>query len=389
MAGGPNPPAPFPTREGGEVSFLPSLARGGDGGEVHLAIIIVSYNTRDLLAACLDSLARELRETGPSLLSTPYSLSASVLVVDNVSHDGSAAMVAERFPWVRLITPGVNLGFAAGNNLALRFLGFSPRADEAPRSAAVMDSMTKHGMNVVAPDYVLLLNPDTVVQPAALSTLVQFLQIHPTAGVVGARLSYPDGQFQHSAFRFPGLAQTALDLFPPAGRLARVMDTRLNGRYPRALYLGQTPFEVETLLGACLMVRRDAIAAAGLLDEAFFMYAEELDWCRRLQRAGWRLYCVPTAHITHLEGQSTRQFRAAMFVELWRSRLRLFGKHYGPLYRAALHVLVWLGATWGRWRTVGPHREAYSQIVALLGGPFIPPWNHQGHEAHKDTKEKI
>ncbi|MCW5852106.1 MAG: glycosyltransferase family 2 protein [Anaerolineae bacterium] len=353
-----------------------------------LAVIIVSYNTRDLLAACLESVARELGDGSLSLLPTPYSLAASVLVVDNISRDGSAAMVAERFPWVRLLTPGVNLGFAAGNNLALRALGFTPRADEAPRSAAVFDSLTRLGGQDDPPDHVLLLNPDTVVQPGALSTLVQFLQTHPAAGVAGARLSYPDGQLQHSAFRFPGLAQTALDLFPPAGRLARVMETPLNGRYPRALYFGQTPFEVETLLGACLMARRDAIEAAGLLDEGFFMYAEELDWCRRFQQAGWRLYCVPTAHITHFEGQSTRQFRAAMFVELWRSRLRLFDKHYGPVYRAALRGLVWLGMTWGRWRTVGPQGEAYSQIVTLVGGPLIPVLNHQEHARHKDTKGK-
>ena len=351
-----------------------------------LAVIIVSYNTRELLAACLESLARELGEPGQSLLPTPYSLAASVLVVDNVSGDGSAAMVAQRFPWVHLLTPGVNLGFAAGNNLALRALGFKPRADEAPRSAAVFDATTVQATPDGPPDYALLLNPDTVVQPGALSTLVQFLQTHPRAGIAGARLSYPDGQFQHSAFRFPGLAQTALDLFPPRGRLARVMETRLNGRYPRALYLGQTPFEVETLLGACLLVRREAIEAAGLLDEGFFMYAEELDWCRRIWRAGWRLYCVPTARITHCEAQSTRQFRAAMLVELWRSRLRLFDKHYGPARRAALRTLVRLGAAWRRWRGTGAQRDAYTQIAGLIDNAPVSSMIHKEHQGHEDTK---
>ena len=374
MAARPNPPSPFPRREGGGGLALPSPARGGGGGEVRLAVVIVSFNTRDLLAACLDSLARELGKTSPSLLPSPYSLASSVLVVDNLSTDGSAAMVAEHCPWVCLLQPGVNLGFAAGNNLALRALGFTPRADEAPRSAAVFEATRDQDLPGPPPDYVLLLNPDTVVQPGALSGLVQFLQTHPQAGVAGARLSYPDGQVQHSAFRFPGLAQTALDLFPPPGRLARVMETRLNGRYPRALYLGQTPFEVETLLGACLMVRREAVQAAGLLDEGFFMYAEELDWCRRIARAGWRLYCVPTAHVTHYEAQSTRQFRAAMFVELWRSRLRLFDKHYGPAYRAALRRLVWLGAAWGRRRSTGPQHEAYVEIGRLLdASPGVAP----------------
>ncbi len=368
MSGVPNPPSPFPTREGGagrgEVAWPepPSLRRGGDGGEVRLAVIIVSFNTRDLLAACLESVAREL-----AYLPFPAS-STSVLVVDNVSGDGSAAMVSGRFPWVHLMQPGVNLGFAAGNNLALRALGFRPTGDEAPRSAAVAGSLGLMDTGETPPDYALLLNPDTVVQPGALAALVQFLQTHPLAGIAGGRLSYPEGQFQHSAFRFPGLAQTALDLFPPRGRLARVMETGLNGRYSRALYLGQTPFEVETLLGACLMVRREAIQAVGLLDEGFFMYAEELDWCRRISRAGWRLYCVPTAQVAHFEAQSTRQFRAAMFVELWRSRLRLFDKHHGPVYRAALRQLVWLGAAWGRRRSRGPQREAYTQIVEELRG---------------------
>jgi GT2 family glycosyltransferase len=187
----------------------------------------------------------------------------------------------------------------------------------------------------------------------------------PEAGLAGARLRYPDGKLQYSAFAFPGVWQTALDLFPPPGRLARVMETRLNGRYPRAWFLGERPFEVETLLGACLLARREAIESIGFLDEGYFMYAEELDWCRRAWQAGWKLYCVPQAEIVHYEGQATRQFQAQMLVELWRSRLRLFARHYRPPKLVVLRALVWAGATWGRLRSQGARRAAYGQIATL------------------------
>ncbi len=329
-----------------------------------LAVIIVSYNTRDLLAACLDSLAPEVATIddgsatshGPvtSIVHRPSS-TVSVTVVDNNSSDGSAALVRDRYPWVHLIPSAENLGFARGNNLALR------RLDPTP-------------------DYVLLLNPDTQVEPGALDALVEFMARTPQAGIAGARLSYPGGALQHAAFAFPGLAQTALDLFPPPGRLARLLDTRLNGRYPRAWYDRPAPFEVETLLGACLMVRGVALRQVGLLDEGFFMYAEEMDWCRRFRDAGWRLYCVPTAHVVHYEGQATRQFRERMFIELWRSRLRLFDKHDGPLKRRLLHGLVWLGAQWGRLAGPPERRAAYSHIAALAATPRLTAEVAEGAE---------
>lgn len=322
-----------------------------------LAVVVVSYNTRDLLAACLASLRAELGQDD------------RVIVVDNGSSDGSPAMLRDAFPDVVLIEPGVNLGFAGGNNLALQSLGFRPRGAEAARSAPIWAARQAAGdAPLPTPDLVLLLNPDTRVAPGALRLLRSFMAAAPKLGAVAPRLEYPDGSLQHSGFAFPGLAQTALDLFPPPGRLARLTTTRLNGRYPEALYRAGQPFPVETLLGACLMLRREALESVGLLDEAFFMYAEELDLCRRLTDAHWRLYVVPAARVVHYEAQSTRQFREAMFVELWRSRLRLFDKHHSAPQAAALRRLVSLGATANANRASAERRDAYAQVARLAQG---------------------
>jgi len=262
-----------------------------------------------------------------------------VIVVDNASTDGSAEMVAAEFPQVRLIVCQENLGFAGGNNLALRMLGFHP-ATESP--------IPNPHHPTPEPQFILLLNPDTEPVGDAIWQMVDFLAAHPEVGGVGAQLRYPDGRFQHGAFRFPGLLQLWFDLFPPRPR--RLLDSRLNGRYPRSWYAAGRPFPVDFVLGASLMVRREAIRAAGLepqapwgLDEGYFMYAEEVDWCWRMRRAGWRFYCVPSAVVIHHGGASARQFRAQSFLNLWRSRHRLYGRFYGPLRRWLAGRIVRLG----------------------------------------------
>jgi len=269
-----------------------------------LSVVTVSWNVKDLLAACLDSVYASLEGSG---------LQSEVLVVDNASRDGSADMVRQRFPQARLFVNVDNLGFAAGNNQALR--------ETSGRC-------------------VVLLNPDTLVHGDALGTLLRFLDETPTAGMAGPRLVYADGSFQHAAFHFPSLEQTFFDFFPLHYRL---LDSTLNGRYPRAWYARGKPFAVDHMLGACMMVRREVLAQVGLLDEGYFMYCEEIDWALRMRRAGWGIYCVPAAEVVHYAGQSTRQFRDEMFVALWRSRLRLFARHYGPAYNWALRRIVRLG----------------------------------------------
>ncbi|MCX6030452.1 MAG: glycosyltransferase family 2 protein [Chloroflexi bacterium] len=304
-----------------------------------LAVVIVSYNVRELLAACLNATFASLAVSG---------LSSSVIVVDNVSSDGSAAMVAAEFPQVHLIASHDNLGFAGGNNLALRMLGFEGvegqgrgGVGEQGRGGAGEHAIRNPQSAIRNPQSVLLLNPDAEPVGDAIGQMARFLAEHPQVGGVGAQLRYPDGRFQHGAFRFPGLLQLWFDLFPPRPR--RLLDSRLNGRYARALFESGRPFPIDFTLGAALMVRRGAIAAAGLLDEGYFMYAEEVDWCWRIQRAGWPFYCVPSAVVIHHGGASTRQFRSQSFVNLWRSRLRLYGRFYGPVRRRLAATIVRLG----------------------------------------------
>jgi hypothetical protein len=283
---------------------------------IRLAIVVVSYNVRELLQRCLGAIEA-------SLALSP-ALDATVIVVDNASADGSAQMVAEAYPWVRLHAETENYGFAAGNNLAMRDLGFDPdnRRDDRPQ-------------------LILLLNPDAEPVGDAIGQMAGFLCEHREAGGAGARLRYPDGLFQHGAFGFPGLVQLAFDLFPIRPR--RLAGTRLNGRYPRRAYESGVPFRIDFALGAALMVRKDAVDAVGLLDEDYFMYAEEVDWCWRMQRAGWPMWCVPAAEVIHHGGASAAQFRVSSFVSLWRSRKRLYEKFYGPARRAAAAAMVRAG----------------------------------------------
>lgn len=271
-----------------------------------LSVIIVSYNTRDLLRGCLASVISTLSS----------GLNYEVLVVDNASADGSAAMVQDAFPQAGLLINKENRGFAAASNQALA------------------ESRGRHA---------ILLNPDTVVGERALCGMVRFLDEHSEVGVVGPKLLYPDGAFQHSVFTFPTLPMIFLDFFPVNHRL---INSRLNGRYPRALYEAGEPFPVDHPLGAGLMVRRGVIEEVGLLDEGFFIYCEEIDLCMRIKKAGWEVYCFPQAEITHYGGESTGQLQDQMFVELHKSRYRLYHKHYSQWFRRMARWLVFLGLTY-------------------------------------------
>ena len=276
-----------------------------------LAVVIVSWNVRDLLAACLRSLFADAEQSG---------LEAQVWVVDNASTDGTPEMVARDFPNAHLIASQENLGFVRANNLALR---------QISKSA-----------NRQIPKYIWLLNPDTEVQPGATAALIAALETYPQAGVAGAKLLYPDGSLQHSAFHFPGLIQLLFEFLPLPPRL---YDTPLNGRYPRRFYEGEAPFPVDHPLGAAMMVRAEAITEVGLLDEGFWMYCEEIDWCWRMRRASWRAYCAPAARVVHHAGRSSGQVRVPSFVNLWTSRARLYARHHGPFTRRLAKMLVRVG----------------------------------------------
>ncbi len=282
---------------------------------INLAIVIVNWNVRDLLAACLHTVLSDLAASD---------LSAQIWVVDNDSTDDSVAMLHRDFPQVQLFASPKNLGFAGGNNAALRAIGFG---NGGPKGLSDEQNQA-NGLKTKLPEAVLLLNPDTEVHPGTLQTLFDFLKSNPRAGVVGARLVYGDGSFQHSVFAFPGLWQLAIELLPLPDRLA---ESSLNGRYPRSFYEQGQPFKAGHPLGAAMCVRREAIEQVGLLDERYHMYVEEIDWAKRIVSAGWEAYCVPAAKVTHFGGQSTGQIQSSSFLNLWTSRRQFYCKHYGFL----------------------------------------------------------
>ena len=304
--------------------------------KIDLSIVIVSYNVRELLAQCLESVNNQQSTVNSKNLATDdWRLTTEIFVVDNASRDDSAAMVREKFPQVNLIANAENRGFAAANNQAF------------------VESRGR---------YVMMLNPDTQVKPGALETLVQFMDAHPRAGACGGRLFYGDGSLQHSAFRFPSLAQIFLDFFPVNWRLT---DSRLNGRYPRAWYARGEPFQVDHPLGADFLVRRAVADQVGWLDPEFFIYCEEIDWAIRIKRAGWQIWCVPRAEIVHHEAQSTRQFRDAMFIELWHARNRLFEKHYARAFRFCARQIVRAGL-WNQSRKARAQNLAPDELQKRL-----------------------
>jgi hypothetical protein len=272
--------------------------------DLDLAVIIVTWNVRDLALNALRTLYDDLAASR---------LKAHLVVVDSASSDGSAAAIAAAYPQATVIASAENLGFGRANNVGLRALGFGDNTVSHPRA-------------------VYLLNPDTLTTPGATRTLYDALLADAGVGLVGARLSYEDGSFQHSAFGFPGLRQLWVEFFRTPGRL---IESPFNGRYARALYDSGVPFEIGFPLGATWMLRREVIEQTGMFDERFFMYGEEVDWAWRIHKAGWRVQCVPAAHVVHLAGKSTSQVRPRSVINLWTSRLILFEKHY-PLWKRVL-----------------------------------------------------
>ncbi len=265
---------------------------------VDLAIVILNYNTRELLRDCL-----------ASVLASQGTFRYSVCVVDNASQDGSAAMVQEEFPQVHLIRNRENQGYSAGNNRGLRWFGFH-RLEE--------DGQT-------APRYALLLNPDTVLPPTALAEMLRFMDDRPQVGVAGPRLRRPDGSLDRACRRsFP----------TPAVSFYRMVGlSRLFPRSPRfnAYNLEFLPEDgvhpVDSVVGAYMQVRREAIRDAGLLDEEYFMYGEDLDWAKRIKDAGWEVWYNGQVEVLHVKEASSKRSgkaRIAFYEAMW----IFYRKHY-------------------------------------------------------------
>lgn len=278
---------------------------------VDLSVVILSWNVRDLLRQCLESVLSSqpsaASQAGPATHLAP--LTTEIIVVDNASTDGSVDMVRAEFPGVHVIVNAVNRGYTGGNN---------------------------DGIAAAAGRYILILNPDTRVLGDALQAMVAYADAHPEVGALGPQLLNPDGSTQSSRRRFPTLVtalfeSTWLQSLAPRGVLSHyyVLD-----RADDAVQ------EVDWLTGACLLVRRQVIQQVGGLDEGFFMYSEELDWCRRIRQDGWKIVYLPSARIVHYVAKSSDQAVAQRHIYFQTSKVRYFGKHHGKLagglVRAAL-----------------------------------------------------
>jgi GT2 family glycosyltransferase len=250
---------------------------------IDLSIIIVNRNTKEYLLPCLRSVLENGKGTG-----------WKIIVVDNGSWDGSPAEVKKEFSSIDLIENEGNLGFAKAVNQGLQ---------KAPGR------------------YVVLLNPDTQVKKGAIGELISFMDDHHDAGIAGAKLLNSDGSKQNSIANFPSLATELSNksllrwLFP--------------NRFPGKERDYSEPVEVDSVIGACMMVRRDAIEQVGLLDEDYFLFLEETDWCFRMKKAAWRVCHVPQAEVYHFQGKSAEKDKRRAKIEYYRSRYHFFKKHRG------------------------------------------------------------
>ncbi len=264
-----------------------------------LSIVIVNWNTREMLRQCLES-----------GYAHPPSCDFEVWVVDNASTDGSQAMVSEQFPQARLFENQENAGFASANNVAIR---------------------------QATGRYILLLNSDTIVKPGALEALVRFMDEHGEAGACGARLLNPDGSLQYSCYLRPTLWKEFLRMFHLGG-------LRGDGCYHMSSWDLDRAKEVDVIQGAALMLRMEALEQVGLFDENFFMYSEDFDLCYRIQKASWRLYWVPWSEVVHFGGQSTKLVATEMFLHLYQSKLLFMRKHYGRFVANAYKCILLFSA---------------------------------------------
>ena len=299
-----------------------------------LSVIIVNWNVRDLLQRALASVYASWDDK-PGL---------EIIVVDNASHDDSVAMLHADFPDVHVIANTENRGFPGGNN---------------------------QGLAAATGDFLLLLNPDTEIVADALPRMVEYLQAHPDAGMVGPQLLNPDGSVQSSRRRFPTLPV----LFLESTWLEKLAPRKLLRYYYAQEQPDNVIQDVDWITGAAMLTRREAVAQVGCMDEGFFMYSEELDWCRRIREAGWRVVYFPEARIVHHEGKSSEQVVPARHIYFQSSKVRYTRKYHGNAIAECLRLwllaqYVWqIGIEGTKWLT--GHRRplraariaAYRQVL--------------------------
>ncbi|MFZ2487358.1 MAG: glycosyltransferase family 2 protein [Anaerolineae bacterium] len=298
-----------------------------------LAIIILNYNTRDLLRACLRT-----------VYASQGNFTYEVCVVDNASSDSSADMVRREFPQATLIASTHNGGYPYGNNLGMRYFGWT----DAPGA----------GDTTATPRYCLLLNPDTEVPPDALAQMITFMDNKPRCGAAGPRLVRPDGSLDLAARRsFPS---PEVSLYRMAGLSKLFPRSRRFGRYNMTFLDDHVTSEVDSVVGAYMQVRGAAIHQVGLLDSDFFMYGEDLDWAYRIKQQGWQVWYNAAVTVLHVKEAASKSSEKAR-REFYRAMLIFYQKHYQattplPLHWAIVGGIYLRGALdvaarrWALWR---------------------------------------
>ncbi|MEJ5311779.1 MAG: glycosyltransferase family 2 protein [Anaerolineae bacterium] len=293
-----------------------------------LSVVIVNWNVRDLLQRALASVYTSWGNK-PGL---------EVIVVDNASYDGSVAMLRENFPNAHIIANTENRGFTGGNN---------------------------QGLAAATGDFLLLLNPDIEIVGDALPRMVDYLQSHPNVGMVGPQLLNPDRSVQSSRRHFPTLPV----LFLESTWLEKLTPRRVLRYYYAQEQPDDVTQDVDWITGAAMLTRREVVAQVGGMDEGFFMYSEELDWCRRIREAGWRVVYFPEARIVHHEGKSSEQVVAARHIYFQSSKVRYTRKYHGKIIAEGLRCwllaqYVWqVGVEGAKW-LIGHRRPLRAARIA-------------------------
>jgi len=288
-----------------------------------VSIVIVNWNTCDILRDCLVSIYKETKD-----------IEFEVIVVDNASNDGSPQMVKSEFPQVCLIVNEQNLGFAAANN---------------------------RGIEIASGRYVLLLNSDTVILDNAITKTLYFADENHQAGIVSCRVCNPDMTTQDTCFMFPSLLNMVLS------------DTYLSRLFPKSTFFGRErmawfvwdkAFELDVIAGCFMLVRASVFEQVGVMDDSFFMYGEETDWCYRINQAGWKVMYTPHTFIIHLGGQSSSQVKSRMVLQLKGGILQFMQKHKSWLEYKLACMLVGLFfavriPVWFVWSLLNREKRSY------------------------------
>ncbi|NEW07098.1 glycosyltransferase family 2 protein [Paenibacillus sp. SYP-B3998] len=268
-----------------------------------LSIIIVNYNTRELTLKCIHSV----------LASTP-SYSYEIILIDNASSDGTIQAVEEQFPQVTCIANKENVGFSKANN---------------------------QGIKIAKGRYVLLLNSDTVVQTDTLDIMLRFMDAHPTVGASGCKIVLPDGSLDKACKR--GFPTPSASFYYAFGFSKLFPNNPRFNQYQLGYLDADQEYPIDSLVGAFMLVRREAIDQVGMLDEEFFMYGEDIDWCYRIKQAGWVNYYYPRTQIIHYKGASSRKKPYKIIYEFHRAMILFHKKHFQRQYSWPINVMVFAG----------------------------------------------